>query len=264
MLVKPRFGVSMRQYKTDAQIPTVAASVTLLALAAGAILTAPNLRSRSGASTLAGDLPLGIAGLLGLTSDTSLDSTVGHLNATFFSLVLPIALVALTLPLAAASIARLAERNELEFLGGQALDHSQLVVERFLAVMLAAVQAAIPATLLIVVATQIGDFDVSVLAVLLAAARALSIVALITALTAASSALLKRTAASLAFGVGVAIVAFGLIGLSSSTAVASPARLALTATATGGGSPLGLVIVGGLSLVVIYAAGHRFEQLDLV
>ncbi|NOX31918.1 MAG: hypothetical protein GXP35_18030, partial [Actinobacteria bacterium] len=139
MLVKPRFGVSMRQYKTDAQIPSLATSVVLLVLAGGAILTAPNLRSRSGASTLAGDLPLGVAGLLGLTNDTSLDSTVGHLDATFFSLVLPIVLVALTLPLAAASIAGMAERNELEFLGGQALDHSQLVVERFLAVMLAAV-----------------------------------------------------------------------------------------------------------------------------
>ncbi len=263
-LIKPRRGVVMRHYRSDADVPTAIAATVLVVLAGASVLMWPSLRTRSGAQSAAADLPAGIAGLLGLTPQQSLDTAAGHLAATFFAFVLPIVLVALMVPLAAASIARPAERNELEFMAGQALSHRQLVIERFMAVVVVGLQAMTPSLILIVVATQIGNFDIGPVTLILAALRALAVATLAAAVASVVSALARRTVTAMAAGVAFTVAVFGLIAVNDNTAVVSPARWALTAAAAGGGSPVGAAAVAVAAMAVVVAAAIRFERGDLI
>ena len=263
-LIKPRRGVVMRHYRSDADVPTAIAAAVLVVLAGASVLMWPTLRTRSGAQSAAADLPAGIAGLLGLTPQQSLDTAAGHLGATFFAFVLPIVLVALMVPLAAASIARPAERNELEFMAGQALSHRQLEIERFMAVVVVGLQAMTPALILIVVATQIGNFDIGPVSLVLAALRALAVATLAAAVASVVSTLARRTVIAMAAGVGFTVALFGLIAANDNTAVASPAHWALTAAAAGGGSPVGAAAVAVVAMAVVVAASIRFERGDLI
>lgn len=263
MLARPRRGVLARQQHRDVALPTMITAGALLALASAAVLAGPSLRGRSGAATAHDDLPLGLAELLGVSAEQSFASSVGHLDATFFSVVLPAALLALTLPLAARSVARLVERGELEFLAGQAFPHRMLVTERFIGIMVAAAQATIPSVVLILVASSAGDLDIGIVAAVLATLRALTVVAFVTACACAASSLTRNTVGSLGIGVAVAVVTFGTSALGPTAAI-SPARWALTSAVAGGGHPLGMLAVLVVAGIIVSYAAVRFEQADMI
>ncbi len=262
-IARPKRGVLTRHALRDARLPTALTGVVLLVLASAAVLSSPSLRTRDGAATAHEDLPLDLAGLLGVSDSDTMASSVGHLDATFFSVVLPVVLLALAIPLAGRSIASLVTSGELEFLGGQAITMRDLVVERFVAVVAAAAQAAVPSVLLIVVASGVGDLELGLFGAVLAVLRAMAVVAFVTACTVAASCLTRSATTSVAVGVGVAIVVFGTSALGA-TAVVSPARWALTTAVAGGGNPLGLVVVAAVAVAVVVFAAARFEEADAV
>ena len=259
-VTRPRRGVLARHALRDATVPTAIVGLVLLVLASAAVLSSTSLRGRDGAATAHRDLPLDLAGLLGVSDEETLASSVGHLDATFFSLVLPVVLLALCIPLAAKSIAQLVSSGELEFLGGQAITMRDLVVERFVAVVLAATQAALPSVLLVVVAAFVGDLDLGLLGAVLALLRAIAVVAFVAACTVAASALTRSATTAVAVGVGVSLVVFGTSALGAS--IVSPARWALTSAVAGGGNPLGLVVVVAAALAVVVVAAQRFDAAD--
>ncbi|MCP3934466.1 MAG: hypothetical protein GY708_03740 [Actinomycetia bacterium] len=261
MLARARVGVVARHYLVDLQLYTAICAAVLALAGIASVASAPMMLGRSGAANAAARLPGPVAKLLGLAVGRSLDTGVGHLNATFLSVVLPIALIALGIVGAAKAIAGAAATGELEMLASQPVTRTQIVGERLIAIVLAQIQAALPATIIVAVGSHLGDIGVGGLTVLGGAARSIVLAALITAAVMMVSSVTSKPAVPAAIGAALTLVVF-LVSASGASSI-SPARLALTSAPAAGGGWLGTAAVAFASIWITVIAGVAFERRDI-
>ena len=265
MKLKPVRGPLTRHYIQDSQVHASIAGAVLLVAAAVVVGLAPNFRSRSGSSSLAERLPEGIAALLGIEPGLSVDTAAGHIDAWMLSLAAPLVLCALALPAAVRAIAGSEATGEMEWLAAQPLQRAQIVTERFVAIAIVTAQAALPATLVLVLGGGIGELQLSTGVVVFAMVRVVVLVSLLAGVVLIVSA----ATGSLELAVGAAIVvpavAFGLIVAGDTTARISPVRWVLGETPADGGAPVsGLLLAVVITAACVLIASASFERRDII
>jgi ABC-2 type transport system permease protein len=263
--LNPVRGAVTRHYVQDSQVHASIAGGVLLVAAAVVVGLAPNLRSRGGSSSLAERLPGGIAALLGIEPGLSVDTAAGHLDAWMLSLAAPLVLCALALPAAVRAVAGSEATGEMEWLAAQPLQRTQIVAERFVAIAIVTAQAALPATVVLVLGGGIGELELSTSVVVFSMARIVLLVSLLAGIVLIVSAATGSLELSVGAALVVPLVTFGLIIAGDTTARISPVRWVLGATPADGGAPVGgllLAIVITAACVLIASAG--FQRRDII
>jgi len=253
-----------KHYLEDNQFHAAIAGVALLI---GALLTiglAPMLRSKPGSASAATELPSGIASLLGIKPGVSLDTAAGHFDALMISLAAPLVLCALALPLVVRAIAGCEARGEMEWLAAQPVRRAQIVVERFLAIVLLMAQAALPATIALVLGASLGELNLGVVTVVWSMMRVVILVILLAGIALVASASGSSVKVAAATAVAVPLVAFGLV-LFEQTANVSPVRWTLGQTpAASSGTITGVLLAVALTAWFVGIAASGFNRRDLV
>lgn len=253
-----------KHYIEDNQLHAAIAGVALLV---GALLTiglAPTLRSQSGSAGAAAELPSGIAALLGIKPGVSLDTAAGHFDALMISLAAPLVLCALALPLVVRAIAGCEARGEMEWLAAQPIRRTQIVVERFLAIVVLIAQATLPATIALSLGVAFGDLNLGVITVVWSMARVMVLVVLLAGITLVASAVGGSVRVAAMAAAAVPLVAFGLV-LFEQTAAVSPVRWTLGQTpAASSGTITGVLLAAVLTAWFVGMAASGFNRRDLV
>jgi len=253
-----------KQYLEDNQLHAAIAGFALLV---GALLTiglAPMLRSKSGSASAATELPSGIAALLGIKPGVSLDTAAGHFDALMISLAAPLVLCALALPLVVRAIAGCEARGEMEWLAAQPIRRVQIVVERFLAIVLLMAQAALPATIALTFGATLGELNLSAVTVIWSMARVVILVGLLAGIALVASATGSSVRLAAATAAAVPLVAFGLVFFEQ-TAPVSPVRWTLGQTpAAASGTFAGVLLSIALTAWFVGMAATGFNRRDLV
>jgi len=253
-----------KHFLEDNQLHAAIAGVALLV---GAFLTiglSPSLRSRPSSQTAAADLPSGVASLLGIKPGVSLDTAAGHFDALMVSLAAPLVLCALALPLVVRAIAGCEARGEMEWLAAQPIRRSQIVVERFLAIVVLLAQAALPATIALTIGARLGDLNLGVVTVVWSMARVVILVVLLAGITLVASAAAGSLRVASATAIAVPALAFGLV-LFEQTAAVSPVRWTLGQTpAAASGTITGVLLALALTGWFVAMAVSGFNRRDLV
>lgn len=262
MIARPRRGVTARHFLEDLQ-PYTAACTAVLALGAiASVAAAPVMLDRSGAASAARDLPAPISRLLGIEVGRSLDTGMGHLNATFLSVVLPVALILLGIVGASRAIAGSAATGELEMLVANPVSRHQLVAERFLAVVGALLQAALPAIVIVAIGSQLGQIDVGAAIVIGAGIKALILASLIAAITMIASAVSSNPIAPTIVGLVVTAGSFAVVA--ADMGPFSPVQLAIGDNPARGGAWVGAAVVLVIAGWAAAIATVAFDRRDIV
>ena len=265
MKLKPVRGALTRHYVHDNQIRAAIAAVLLVVASAAVIAMAPTIRDRSGSASIARRLPDGIAALLGIEPGLSLDSAAGYLDAWMLSLALPLVLAAVALPIAVRSIAGSESTGEMEWLAAQPLQRGQIVVERFLAIVILTAQAALPAAIVLAVGASVGELELGFGTVVWAVARVVILVLLLAAIVLIASAASGSLEFAIFVAAAVPLIVFGLIVGGESTARLSPVRWVLGATpADAGPAGVGVLAALGVTAICVAAAVLGFRRRDIV
>ena len=258
-------GPIARHYFNDNQVHAAIATTVLMIAAAVVVALAPSLRSRAGAATLAERMPDRLAALLGVAPDLSFDTAAGHLDAWFLSLAAPLVLCALALPAAVRSIAGCEATGEMEWLAAQPVERAQIVFERFVAIAFVTVQAATPATIILVLGGGVGGLELEPGMVVWSMLR----VVVLVSVEAGTVVMVSGLTGSLDISVGVAIaapiVAFGLILGGDSSARLSPVRWVLgEAPAAEGDTTIGVLMAVIVLAACILIGSAGFQRRDIV
>ncbi|MCB0989719.1 MAG: hypothetical protein KDB16_01990 [Acidimicrobiales bacterium] len=261
MMARPRVGVAARHYLSDLQPYTALCSAVLAVVGVASVASAPVLLERDGAATAASELPAPASRLLGLSVGQSLDTGIGHLNATFLSLALPLVLIALGIVGASRALAGAAGSGELELLVSNPVTRSQLLVERLLAVSAAQVQVAAPAVLLVAVGSQLGQIDVGALTVLGAGIKAMVLATFISSIAMIASAASSGVLMPAAVGALATAASFGAVAFDFGSL--SPVGLALGEAPAAGGAWLGTLIALVAVGVIAALATVVFDRRDI-
>lgn len=263
MKLRPVRGAVMRHYFEDFQLHAAIAGTALLVAATATIGFAPYLRGRVGNSTAADRLPAGVAAVLGIEPGVSLNSAAGHLDAWMVSLAAPLVLCALVLPLTVRALAGSEARGEMEWLAAQPVRRTQIVVERFMAIVFLTIEAAIPATIVVTVGGAVSGLDLGATLIVWSMVRVVILVSLLAgiALIASASGASVKIAAWLALMVPVA--AFGMV-LVDKGASLSPVRWILGATpAADSGTLTGVMLGVVVTACCVGIAASTFHRRDL-
>ena len=265
MKLKSVRGPLARHYFHDNQLHAAIAGTILMAAAAVVVALAPSLRGRGGAATLAERLPEGLAALLGVAPGLSFDTAAGHLDAWFLSLAAPLVLCALALPAAVRAIAGCEATGEMEWLAAQPVERAQIVFERFLAVAIVTAQAAIPATIVLVLGAGIGELELGAGLVAWSMVRVVVLVSLLAGIVMMVSALTGSLDVSSGVAVVLPAVAFGLILGGESTARLSPVRWVLgEAPAADGGTSVGVMMALTIMAACVLIGSAGFQRRDII
>lgn len=265
MRPRPIRGVVTKHYLEDLQIHAAIASALLVAASAIVVLVAPWVRDRRGSPTLADRVPDGIAALLGIRPGLSIDSAAGYVDAWMISLAAPLVLCALALPAAVRAVAGAEATGEMEWLAAQPLQRTQIVAERFVAIVIVTAQAALPATVLLAIGGGIGELELNAPVVVWSMMRVILLVALLAGVVMVASAVSGSLELSGGAAVAAPVVVFALVAGSETTAKLSPVRWALGRTPVD--DPAGLVGVAAVvavTVVCVYIAATGFRRRDII
>jgi len=265
MKVKSVRGPVAKHYFRDNQVHAAIAGTVLMLAAAAVVALAPSLRGRAGAPTLAERMPDGLAALLGVGPGVSFDTAAGHTDAWFLSLAAPLVLCALALPAAVRAIAGCEATGEMEWLAAQPIERAQVVVERFVAVVLVTAQAAVPATIMLVLGGGIGELELAPGLVAWSMIRVVVLVSLLAAIVMMVSALTGSLDMSVGVAIAAPIVAFGLILGGESSARLSPVRWVLGETpAADGGTTIGVLMAVTILAACMLIGSAGFQRRDII
>ncbi len=211
-MIRPVRWVVARNHLSDHQGLAAVGAVLLMVVAAGVLLAWPTVSDSAWAMTAVDNLPPGVADMLGL-SGASLVEPSGYLNASFLSVLFPVVMLIVTLPLTVRAVAGAEAGGELEFLAAQPVRRSQILVERFVSVAVLTFEIGLPPLLLLATGASRGRLGLAAGSVVWAGARALLLVVLVNAVVAAAGGLSGRPVLTSLVGLLVGAGAFALIAV---------------------------------------------------